>query len=90
MNVGTHEDHCCKIHGCKYGDEDCPVAAGVLAQAFPCEDCPEGWEPGKWAFIIEVICPDGTVMKYTRGKVEEKVGTLVWDNLSKVMGIYDH
>jgi hypothetical protein len=25
---GTHATHCCPVHGCKYGDEDCPVADG--------------------------------------------------------------
>ena len=25
MNVGVHQTHCCVVHGCKYGDEDCPV-----------------------------------------------------------------
>jgi hypothetical protein len=28
MNVGTHREHCCIRHGCKYGNEDCPVALG--------------------------------------------------------------
>lgn len=24
----VHERHCCPKHGCKYGDEDCPVVNG--------------------------------------------------------------
>lgn len=35
----VHTEHCCKDHGCKYGDEACPVVNGVKAQSFPCEDC---------------------------------------------------
>lgn len=37
----VHTEHCCLIHGCKYGDEDCPVATGKKAQSFECEDCAE-------------------------------------------------
>ena len=25
---GIHEEHCCILHGCKYGDDDCPVVSG--------------------------------------------------------------
>lgn len=42
MNVwndwGVHESHCCSIHGCKYGDDDCPVATGKT-HGIKCEDC---------------------------------------------------
>ena len=28
-NIGVHAAHCCKWHGCKYGeDEICPVVLG--------------------------------------------------------------
>jgi hypothetical protein len=36
---GVHRTHCCLIHGCKYGDEDCPVANGIIEQEYPCEEC---------------------------------------------------
>lgn len=36
---GVHRTHCCKKHGCKYGDEDCPVVTGKIKQDYPCEDC---------------------------------------------------
>ena len=39
-NMDVHTEHCCKAHGCKYGDGDCPVATGAKQQSFPCEDCP--------------------------------------------------
>lgn len=39
-HTGTHVAHCCVLHGCKYGDDDCPVASGEIGQAAPCEQCP--------------------------------------------------
>lgn len=35
---GVHEQHCCPMHGCKYGDADCPVVRG-LTKGIICEDC---------------------------------------------------
>lgn len=32
----AHTEHCCKICGCKYGDDDCPVAGGVAKQSYSC------------------------------------------------------
>jgi hypothetical protein len=37
--IGVHATHCCKQHGCKYGDEDCPVVLGEVKQVYPCEEC---------------------------------------------------
>lgn len=37
--IGVHLEHCCLKHGCKYGDDDCPVATSVFGQSYPCEDC---------------------------------------------------
>jgi hypothetical protein len=35
---GVHETHCCKKHGCKYGQsEDCPVCLGLIKQKYGCE-----------------------------------------------------
>lgn len=34
---GTHITHCCKNHGCKYGDTDCPVVLNLAFQKFRCE-----------------------------------------------------
>jgi len=39
MTIGTHITHCCVVHGCKYGDDDCPVANGKMQQTYPCESC---------------------------------------------------
>ena len=40
-NYGVHITHCCYIHGCKYGDKDCPVASGEVAQKYTCYYCDE-------------------------------------------------
>lgn len=37
--IGVHQTHCCKTHGCKYGDENCPVFNGTVVQDYPCESC---------------------------------------------------
>lgn len=37
--MSVHGSHCCSLHGCKYGDRDCPVVAGLEAQLYPCEEC---------------------------------------------------
>jgi hypothetical protein len=36
---GVHQTHCCTKHGCKYGDEDCPVVSGEIKQDYICESC---------------------------------------------------
>jgi len=41
MEKCVHTEHCCKTHGCKYGDEFCPVINDVKQQSFPCEMCEE-------------------------------------------------
>lgn len=38
---GVHIAHCCLLHGCKYGNEDCPVEKGEVEQAYLCENCGE-------------------------------------------------
>lgn len=38
-HVGVHATHCCVIHGCKYGDEDCPVENKEVMQEYLCEQC---------------------------------------------------
>lgn len=36
--VDVHDRHCCKRHGCKYGDEDCTVVNGPN-KGIECEEC---------------------------------------------------
>jgi len=46
QNKDVHTEHCCVVHGCKYGDRDCPVANKVKVQSYRCESCgtPRGFE----------------------------------------------
>ena len=37
--TGVHRTHCCKEHGCKYMEEDCPVVNGIIPAEHPCEEC---------------------------------------------------
>ena len=47
-NIGVHASHCCKWHGCKYGDKDCPVVLGKVEQEYPCEWCSEELKDEKY------------------------------------------
>lgn len=38
MNAVDHS-RCCAIHGCRYGDNDCPTLLGIEDQAAPCHFC---------------------------------------------------
>ena len=55
-NIGVHASHCCKWHGCKYGDPDCPVVSGEVEQKYLCEDCSYYLEEEKYyrAQLIEI------------------------------------
>lgn len=37
--IGVHVTHCCVIHGCKYGENNCVVTQGTHVQAYLCEFC---------------------------------------------------
>ena len=68
--IGVHASHCCKWHGCKYGDDDCPVVNGDTEQLYLCEDCyweleDEEYCRGRLARIEEIkrfISPNATLM----------------------------
>lgn len=34
----VHDSHCCPEHGCKYGDDDCPVVLGKERGIY-CDSC---------------------------------------------------
>lgn len=51
MNIGVHASHCCKWHGCKYGDDDCPVVRGVVKQQYLCEWCCEDLENEQYLLL---------------------------------------
>jgi hypothetical protein len=36
----VHTEHCCAMHGCKYGDDqECTVFMALKPQAYACEEC---------------------------------------------------
>ncbi len=35
----VHTEHCCMVHGCKYGKKHCPVVIKEKRQSYPCESC---------------------------------------------------
>lgn len=39
--IGTHKTHCCILHGCIYGNLDCPVENKLITQVYICEECYE-------------------------------------------------
>lgn len=39
LKSDVHTSHCCILHGCKYGDEDCTVTSKIREQQYPCESC---------------------------------------------------
>ena len=46
--IGVHRTHCCKRHGCKYGQaEVCCVMQGTRVQAYLCEYCTSDDYDGK-------------------------------------------
>jgi hypothetical protein len=40
----VHSTHCCKKHGCKYCDDNCPVVLGLEPQEYRQECCDEAEE----------------------------------------------
>lgn len=36
--LDVHDRHCCPVHGCKYGDDDCTVESGKYP-GIQCESC---------------------------------------------------
>lgn len=46
MAKDIHTEHCCIVHGCKYGEEDCTVMQKKQPQSHRCELCDEeGMDP---------------------------------------------
>ena len=43
----VHAEHCCKEHGCKYSEQDCPVVTGEMEQSHPCQDCQKTYPNGE-------------------------------------------
>jgi hypothetical protein len=59
MSRGTHVSHCCKTHGCKYGDPTCPVVGGLAGQRYPCEQCADTDTDTDIGYRVFIRTPNG-------------------------------
>lgn len=57
--MSVHSAHCCVIHGCKYGDENCPVVLGDEVQESPCSQCFENADEAETAGVTGVVLRRG-------------------------------
>lgn len=65
----VHETHCCVLHGCKYGDEDCPVITKEVQQQYLCESC----DDDNIKSVEEVILKSDGFFKISPNKMYAKV-----------------
>lgn len=56
QQILVHKSHCCKKHGCKYGDNDCPVELGEVIQDHPCESCSREQEDPLYQRVNALEC----------------------------------
>lgn len=49
----AHKDNCCRIHGCRWSEKDCPVIFGTVRPG-PCRICLDMDRPTKAAY--EAAC----------------------------------
>lgn len=72
--LSVHDAHCCQNHGCKYGDDDCPVEAGK-EPGIRCEDCYNEPEPVMYQYRSKSSgnwfeCTKEVFELHKKGKVE--------------------
>ena len=68
-NASVHITHCCVLHGCKFGDEDCPVVLRKVKQEFLCENCEDDY----LSEIPNPDHPDYDVLKMSEHQLREEV-----------------
>jgi hypothetical protein len=76
MSIGVHAEHCCVLHGCKYGEHDCPVTSGIVRQKYTCQCC---FEEGIYT-MEKLLDTTDTVIP-----PEKEAVTLSRDQLAKVI-----
>lgn len=72
----VHTEHCCFTHGCKYGEQDCPVANMKQLQSTPCEQCGKSEK-----FVLKTLedfYADAEIRKYESQikKLDEEIASL--------------
>lgn len=65
--IGVHATHCCKWHGCKYGDPDCPVVSGEVKQQYLCWDCDNDLKNEE--YYRNKISKIEEIKKFEKGKI---------------------
>jgi len=65
----AHTEHCCVVHGCKYGNPDCTVTAGA-GQSSPCHTCKD--DGIVWSTAALDAVPDGTPAINAAGVVAQR------------------
>ena len=55
MSKCVHTEHCCVDHGCKYGEDGCPVYLGIKKQSCPCEACSYWFEDSSMKAPIPTV-----------------------------------
>lgn len=80
----VHTEHCCIVHGCKYGDDDCTVTSKRHPQSSPCEYCDDdGIDPTKPTPETNIYqikdncyykCVNSKVLLYSMGRLKDSQG----------------
>lgn len=79
-SFGVHDTHCCKRHGCKYCDDDCPVQYSDAAGIF-CEMCQE--DEREYPYELQRIT-GLSVQEFEQLKADAQSWRLHRDSLSEV------
>lgn len=61
MTKCVHTEHCCVYHGCKYGDDDCPVWLGIKPQSY-----------GYWDGMSNIVPIEECISLVTPAELEER------------------
>ncbi len=82
ITTDVHTEHCCDMHGCKYGDDEmCTVAMGLRLQSHPCERCDEEiYEDGGWetAHLMNEMYDKGAKKADTCESCKDSIGTICY------------
>lgn len=49
----VHTEHCCILHGCKYGNKNCTVTTGKAQQSYACESCDSERDADIAIYLVE-------------------------------------
>ena len=80
--IGIHRTHCCALHGCKYGNSDCPVKYLSVVQEGPCEECADWMTDEPYRDIIECL------IESRRGDEPWEAAGVPWSNVAECVHLY--